>query len=93
MQILIFGGKNIDNVNTDNNVFFNIFETGQTTVYELDSNTGFRMPVKWALLGHSILDERVIYDIYYGRIFIRGGYLFKGNFLFVKWRTLIKEYG
>jgi hypothetical protein len=70
VQILIFGGKNIDNVNTDNNVFFNIFETGQTTVYELDSNTGFRMPVKWPLLGQSVLDERVIRENFIGRILL-----------------------
>ena len=29
--------------------FFNIYETGITTIFELDSNTGFKLPNKLSL--------------------------------------------
>jgi hypothetical protein len=44
VQILIFGGRNSDNVAQDTNVFFNIYDTGMTTIFELDNNTGFKLP-------------------------------------------------
>jgi len=40
-------------------VFFNIFDTGLTTIFELDNNTGFKLPNQWPLINGCILDERV----------------------------------
>jgi hypothetical protein len=59
MQILIFGGKNEDHQPQDVNVFFNLFDTGLTTIFELDSKTGFKLPQKWMVLNGCLLDERV----------------------------------
>ena len=37
MQILIFGGKNEDNIIQDKNVFFSMFDTGMSTIFEIDT--------------------------------------------------------